>query len=317
LHVPGRAPNQNTDHSKLLKSCAPTEQTGAHNQTFEKVSDQKEPFVLAEMGSFGLEILVNHQGDAARMQSNVLENLLGLLETKCIDRYALPHSFEATDTAQDSRKRKLSSCVEGESDSECKHKSKRVRFAVNSKFRLVTEHSNSNDYRMSQDNFLIEDTESSLAADLPPNENDGLDAFSFPAGEDQGSDEDQDESDDDSLDEFAGFAESESESEASEAGAQSTPAMRRDVVDDARSNSSECEQDLVPSSYGTDEAELSFEDAEVRTKEEDGPSIATTVAQVRAHTPNHCDSRTDSRTAHQNLMGQVHSNTLCSRVQDP
>uniref|UniRef100_A0A7S0QMF7 Uncharacterized protein n=1 Tax=Cryptomonas curvata TaxID=233186 RepID=A0A7S0QMF7_9CRYP len=234
------------------------------------------------MGSFGLEILVNHQGDAARMQSNVLENLLGLLDTKCMDRYALPHSFESTDTEQESRKRKLSSFVEAESELECIHKAKRVRFAVNSKIRLVSEHSNSNDHRMSRDDVLIEENESSLSANPLPSENDA-DAISFPAGnagDDESSDEDQDESDDNSLNEFAGFSESEDESEASEAGAQSTPAVRGEAVDDARSSSSECEQDRVHSSYGTEGDEHSFEDTEIHTKEEDGPSIATTVAQA-------------------------------------
>ena len=243
--------------------------------------------LCAKMGSFGLEILVNNQGDAARMQSNVLENLLGLLDTKCIDRYALPHSFDSTDTEQNSRKRKLSSCVEAESELECVHRSKRVRFAVNSKIRLVSEHSNSNDHRMSRDDVLIEDNESSLSANLPQFEKNGSDANSFPAGnpgQDEGSDDDQDESDDSSLKEFAGFSDSEDESEASEAGAQSTPAVRRDADDDARSRSSGYEQDCVHSSYGTEGDEFSFEDTEVRTKEEDGPSIATTVAQVHGHT---------------------------------
>jgi hypothetical protein len=285
----GRAPNHKTQrvHSKL-RTVAPRE--SSRERRFKPCSEyQKGAFICAEMGSFGLEILVNHQGDAAGMQSNVLENLLGLLDTKCMDRYALPHSFESTDPAQDSRKRKLSSCAEGESESECKHQSKRVRFADNSRIRLVSEHSNSNDYRMSQGDLVIEDNESSFSASLLPSDTDSSDAISFldeqNAGEDESSEEDQDESDDDSLNEFAGFAESGDESEASEASAESDSAMRRDAMDkDAQSSSSDCEQDWVHSAYGTNDDELSFEDAEVRTKEEDGPSIATTVAQARAHT---------------------------------
>jgi hypothetical protein len=60
--------------------------------------------------------------------------------------------------------------------------------------------------------------------------------------------------------------------------------MRRDAIDnDVQSSSSECEQDGVLSANGSKDDVLSFEDAEVPTKEEDGPSIATTVAQARAH----------------------------------
>ena len=212
-----------------------------------------------QMASCGLEIIVD-QGAMRRptLDSDVLGNLLDILDKKCLDHCALPISYSPSlSTVQGTRKRKAIAPIDESVSIKRVHEPKRVCFSPTSSYRVVAEHRNSNDYRMS--NGILDDTHerASLVIRTEGAEEDLV--------------EDESVEDNDSLDEFAGAGSSEEDGGDEGCEGAAEPAAR--TLFKSCRKAKDVSEDSV-------EDKLPFEDKEILTKEEDGPSNATIAAQV-------------------------------------
>jgi hypothetical protein len=231
------------------------------------------------MASCSVEILVNQNpSPLPSVDSKVLGSLLDILDTKCIDHGKLADSSSPSiSAAPASKKRKATTSIESPSIKRVMSP-KRVCFSPTSNYRVVAEHCNSNDYRMSS-GILDEEAEqrTALVLDLDPDmpedfevDVDGADA-----------------EDDESLDNFAGTDDSVEDSDSEE---NSEPASSKTQIGSARrageqeatasSRDEKGPHDEKDEAKDTVEEALPFEDKLIPTKEEDGPAAATIAAQV-------------------------------------
>ena len=221
------------------------------------------------MGSFGVEILMNQAPLRLPTHSDVLENLRGILDSKCIGPCTISNNFPSgTGSTQDSRKRKAASNAMDLATQKRSAPSKRVRFSSISHYRVVVEHSNSNEYRMSHG----EDEDSERERCIVPNPND----------DEEGSDLDGEESG--SLAIFSGSNgaddsdDGNSPSETSTRGANPSDGVEAQI--EAFSTAPiPTEGGMRNDGDGAVDG-ISFEDSNIPTKVEDGPAISTVAAQV-------------------------------------